>query len=78
MVGRWTDRIVMLLVRGYQRYLSPCKGYRCAHRVLYEEPSCSEYFRQSVGDYGSLRATVLLKAISPVQFPKTYRLLDGL
>jgi putative component of membrane protein insertase Oxa1/YidC/SpoIIIJ protein YidD len=55
------DRGVMLAVRGYQRYVSPHKGYCCAHRALHGGPSCSEYFRQAVRRHGSLRAVPLLK-----------------
>ncbi|MBE9258445.1 MULTISPECIES: membrane protein insertion efficiency factor YidD [Aphanizomenonaceae] len=29
----------------YQRYLSPYKGYCCAHRVLHNGESCSEYVK---------------------------------
>lgn len=60
-LGHWLDRGVMLAVRGYQRYVSPRKGYCCAHRVLHGGPSCSEYFRQAVGRHGSFRAAVLMK-----------------
>ncbi len=35
-------------IRNYQRYISPYKGFSCAHRVLHGGESCSEYFRQLV------------------------------
>lgn len=46
---RW---IVLMGVRDYQRYLSPYKGFSCAHRRFYGGISCSEYFRRSVQDDG--------------------------
>jgi len=33
---------------GYQRYLSPYKGFCCAHRVRHGGDSCSEFVRQAV------------------------------
>lgn len=39
-------------VRCYQSYLSPYKGFSCAHRQVYGGVSCSEYFRQSVQNEG--------------------------
>jgi len=32
----------------YQRYLSPHKGFACAHRVLHRGESCSQYVKQVV------------------------------
>lgn len=36
------------LIAGYQRFLSPLKGYRCAHRVLHGGDSCSQYVKQTL------------------------------
>ncbi|MBK6744901.1 MAG: membrane protein insertion efficiency factor YidD [Hydrogenophilales bacterium] len=30
-------------IRGYQAYISPIKGYRCAHHMLHGGWSCSEF-----------------------------------
>jgi putative component of membrane protein insertase Oxa1/YidC/SpoIIIJ protein YidD len=35
-------------INGYQRYISPYKGYSCAHRLLWGGASCSEYVKQIV------------------------------
>lgn len=35
--------LAVVLVRGYQRFLSPHKGFVCAHRVRHGGPSCSEF-----------------------------------
>ena len=42
--------IVTIPVRWYQRWISPWLGPRCRF-----EPTCSEYFIQSVLKYGVLR-----------------------
>jgi putative component of membrane protein insertase Oxa1/YidC/SpoIIIJ protein YidD len=31
------------LIRFYQTWLSPYKGYRCAHQVVHGQGSCSQY-----------------------------------
>ena len=36
-------RLAVALIRLYQRWISPYKGYRCAHRALHGGPSCSEF-----------------------------------
>lgn len=36
----------------YQRYISPYKGFRCAHRVLHSESSCSAYAKVMVQRQG--------------------------
>ena len=48
--GRW----LQLLVRGYQRALSPLSGPRC--RYL---PTCSEYAYEALGEHGALGGTWL-------------------
>ena len=53
-------RLSCLLIRIYQRYVSPCKGYSCAHRALHGGASCSEFTRLALLDRGLLRAGPLL------------------
>lgn len=36
------------LITTYQKYLSPLKGFSCAHRVLHEGESCSQYVKQTI------------------------------
>jgi putative component of membrane protein insertase Oxa1/YidC/SpoIIIJ protein YidD len=38
--------LAVVVIRSYQRYLSPLKGYSCAHRVRHGGESCSAYARQ--------------------------------
>ena len=52
----WVKAMVLAGIGIYQRYLSPHKGFSCAHRRLYGGVSCSEYFRQAVRRYGAVGA----------------------
>ena len=49
---KFTGNLVDFAIRDYQRYISPHKGFSCAHRKLYGEASCSGYFRESVANEG--------------------------
>ncbi|MCZ2202268.1 MAG: membrane protein insertion efficiency factor YidD [Cylindrospermopsis raciborskii PAMP2012] len=40
--------IFVSLINGYQKYLSPYKGYSCAHRILHQGESCSQYVKRSL------------------------------
>lgn len=44
------DRLLILALRGYKRFVSPLLGPRC--RFV---PSCSEYAMQAIARYGALR-----------------------
>jgi len=44
----------------YQNYISPYKGYCCAHAALHNGVSCSEWGKQKILEVG------LLKAISEI------------
>lgn len=43
-------RLLMALIRGYQRYLSPLLGAHCIYT-----PTCSAYALEAIGRYGVLR-----------------------
>ena len=49
---KFTGSLVDFAIRDYQRYISPHKGFSCAHRKLYGKASCSGYFRESVAKEG--------------------------
>jgi putative component of membrane protein insertase Oxa1/YidC/SpoIIIJ protein YidD len=49
---RIVDFVAIKAIGGYQRYLSPYKGFRCAHRVLYRSESCSQYVKRIVRQEG--------------------------
>nr|WP_313926652.1 membrane protein insertion efficiency factor YidD [Anabaena sp. FACHB-1237] len=42
----------MNAITRYQRYISPHKGFRCAHRVLHGGESCSQYVKRQVAENG--------------------------
>ena len=46
---RVIDRLLILLLRGYKRFISPLLGPRC--RFV---PSCSEYAMQAIERHGAL------------------------
>ena len=48
--------IVINCIGGYQRFISPYKGFCCAHRALHDGASCSEWAKRAVkkvGVYGA-------------------------
>ena len=55
------DRLIILTVRLYQRYISPYKGFSCAYTKLHSGLSCSEFFKQTVSDYGLSQAVPLFQ-----------------
>jgi putative component of membrane protein insertase Oxa1/YidC/SpoIIIJ protein YidD len=53
------DLLAIAAINGYQRYLSPRKGFVCAHRVLLGGESCSEFIKQltrTEGIWAALRS----------------------
>jgi putative component of membrane protein insertase Oxa1/YidC/SpoIIIJ protein YidD len=50
------DSLAIAAISGYQRYLSPHKGFRCAHRVLHQGESCSQYVKRKVQEDGFVAA----------------------
>ena len=49
---RWPSHVAATLIVGYQRYLSPLKGFSCAHRVLHGSESCSQYVKRTILERG--------------------------
>lgn len=45
-------RPALLAISGDQRWISPYKGFCCAHRRLHGELSCSEYVRRQIAAQG--------------------------
>ncbi len=48
------SRVLIVLIRVYQRVVSPLLGSRCKYY-----PSCSEYAAQALAEFGILRGLVL-------------------
>lgn len=42
--------VFLVLIRGYQRFLSPALGANCIY-----QPSCSRYTYEAIEKYGALR-----------------------
>lgn len=56
MVATLPRRGVDRAIRGYQRYVSPRKGYNCAYLIAQGERSCSAVIRGFIAEQGILRA----------------------
>lgn len=45
-------QIATTSISGYQKYISPRKGFSCAYRLLYKSESCSHYVKRIVAERG--------------------------
>jgi putative component of membrane protein insertase Oxa1/YidC/SpoIIIJ protein YidD len=54
--------VAVSAIEYYQKYISPHKGFRCAHGALYNGPSCSAYSKAKFMNEG-----ILIGAISTIQ-----------
>ncbi len=52
--------VIILLISFYQRFISPYKGFRCAHNVLYRESSCSVAVKQIIHEHGVFSGWALI------------------
>gem|GEM_PF-5376803 len=53
--------VLMAIIVSYQRYLSPRKGYSCAHRIVHGGDSCSQYVKKTLADKNLFESTLLAK-----------------
>ena len=53
------NSLVIAAVGQYQRYLSPRKGFNCAHRMAYGGESCSQHVKSLIATVGLLQAMAL-------------------
>lgn len=61
-LGRTGGRqLAVQTIAFYQRYLSPLKGFHCAHRRLHGGLSCSEYVKQTIAAQGIKRSLPLCR-----------------
>ncbi|MBU7586770.1 MAG: membrane protein insertion efficiency factor YidD [Nostoc sp. TH1S01] len=49
-------------VNGYQKHISPYKGFACAHRILHGDESCSQYIKRVIAQEG-LRVALIKSRI---------------
>jgi putative component of membrane protein insertase Oxa1/YidC/SpoIIIJ protein YidD len=47
-----TRRVSVTAITGYQKHISPHKGFVCAHRILYGGESCSQYIKRVIAQEG--------------------------
>jgi len=50
----------VLAIGGYQRYISPYKGYRCAYATHHGDLSCSQYGKRAIQSHGVIGGLMLL------------------
>ena len=46
------SKLALGAIWGYQRYISPYKGFRCAHAVLHGGHGCSGYAKRAIRHFG--------------------------
>ncbi|PZU97645.1 MAG: hypothetical protein DCE90_06050 [Pseudanabaena sp.] len=51
-LGKVARGTAVAAISGYQKFISPHKGFSCAHRVLYGSESCSQYFKRVIAEEG--------------------------
>lgn len=49
-------QIAIASIGGYQKHISPRKGFSCAHRLLYKGESCSQYAKRMIAQQGLVAA----------------------
>ena len=47
-------KLVIAMIRFYQKYISPCKGTKCPY-----VPSCSQYGLEAIEKYGVIKGGLL-------------------
>ena len=50
------QHIAIALIGGYQKHISPRKGFSCAHRLLHGGESCSQYIKRLIAREGLFAA----------------------
>lgn len=56
------DASVLSVIGFYQRWLSPYKGFRCAHAALYGGESCSAAVARLIGEQGLASSVSAVRA----------------
>ncbi len=55
------NRLAAKLIRFYQKYISPHKGFRCAYAVKHQDLSCSEYARVTLLQTSFFKSLALIR-----------------
>ena len=61
--------IALWIIAIYQKYISPKKGYSCAHRILNNGQSCSSYCSENLKKHGFVSTVVVM----PSRFRQCYK-----
>jgi uncharacterized protein len=56
------SRISVNIISFYQQYLSPYKGFRCAHSYIYGDESCSVFIKKVVSEEGLFKGYNRIKS----------------
>ncbi len=54
-------RTALLGIAGYQRFVSPRKGFACAYRVAHGGTGCSGFAKQAIRELGLIPAIPLIR-----------------
>ena len=52
--------LLLLLINIYQTWVSPSKGFTCAHRSYFGRSTCSVYGKRAVSKYGAQTGVTLI------------------
>jgi len=52
------SRLSIIAINIYQKYVSPHKGYRCAHHVLHDGGTCSQWMKSSIYEHGLMASVI--------------------
>ncbi|OCQ97020.1 hypothetical protein BCD64_15650 [Nostoc sp. MBR 210] len=52
LLDSFTRQVSVSVITGYQKHISPHKGFACAHRILYGGESCSQYIKRVIAQEG--------------------------
>jgi len=55
------DKLSLIIISFYQKYLSPRKGYCCAYGSLYQNGSCSQQVSMIIQQHGVIGGWAKIK-----------------
>ena len=59
--GSSMKTICVVLIKFYQRFISPYKGFHCAHHVVYGKDTCSNAVKNLILKYGFFKALPFIR-----------------
>ncbi len=55
-IDSFVRSILVFFISLYQKYISPVKGFRCAHHALHKGETCSQFVKRSLLEYDLVTA----------------------